>query len=273
MIIVAARVLSAHSVHLTHFDFAGSLLSMVMLISLVYAINGAAQPIYWFILSFVSLCAFIFVERKVSAPMLPLLIFKNRTRSSAYIIRALFVGSMMGYFFFAAEFLQDTLHFSPLMTGFAFLPLTLATFIAALRVPNIIDRHSNKFALLCGVALLMLGFAATVVLLPTQNYWAVIGGPSILLGVGQGFAMSPLTNLGIRDIDEKDSGAASGMVNAAHEVGGSIGLSVMVALTGGLTSFNVEFKYAMLVAFVLNVIGLLIAFLIKSKSAVSKKKF
>lgn len=120
---------------------------------------------------------------------------------------------MMGYFLFAAEYLQVSLHFTPLMTGLGFVPLTLVTFLAALRVPASVNRLGNRRVALIGMSLLILGFMATLLLVDQQSYWTVIGGPMILLGLGQGFAMSPLTNLGIADVAVADSGAASGLVN------------------------------------------------------------
>lgn len=68
--------------------------------------------------------------------------------------------------------------------------------------------------------------------------------------------MSPLTNLGIENVTVADSGAASGLVNAAHQIGGSIGLSIMVAVTGEATIMVSAFKQAMLVGLVLNLVGL-----------------
>lgn len=149
-----------------------------------------------------------------------------------------------------------TLHFTPLMTGLGFVPLTFVTFLAALRVPASVDRWGNRRVAIGGMSLLVAGFILTIALANTHDYWLAVGLPMLLLGLGQGFAMSPLTNLGIQNVTVADSGAASGLVNAAHQVGGSLGLSIMVALTGEAAVMTVAFRQAMLVGLVLNVLGL-----------------
>lgn len=267
MIIVGWRVLDTRPIKRTRFDALGALISMLALFSLVYTINGANWVMAWGILTLTLLVGFIVVEQHQHQPMLPLSLFADRNRWHAYLVRALFVGSMMGYFLFAAEYLQITLHFTPLMTGLGFVPLTFITFLAALWVPTSVDRWGNRRVAVIGMLLLVLGFIMTYLLVGTGNYWLVIGLPMIFLGLGQGFSMSPLTNLGIQHVQATDSGAASGLVNAAHQVGGSIGLSLMVALTGEASVMIVAFKQAMVVGLVLNLIGLGLTVTLRKDSA------
>lgn len=266
MILVAWRTLKKQVVKRQGFDVLGAVTSILALFSLVYTINGAQNVGLWVVVTLVLLGSFVLLERRQDKPMLPLNLFKNWQRSVAYSVRALFVGSMMGYFLFAAEYLQTSLHFTPLMTGFGFVPLTFVTFLAALRVPASVDRFGNRSVAAVGVFLLLLGFLATILLASTRSYWLVVGLPMILLGLGQGFAMSPLTNLGIDRVAMADTGAASGVVNAAHQVGGAIGLSIMVTLTGEATVMTVAFRQAMLVGLGLNVIGLILVLTMQRKS-------
>lgn len=256
MLIVAWRVLTAQSIKRERFDGWGAGTSILGLFSLVYTINGATHVLPWALVTIVLLAGFVMIERHQGRPMLPLSLFADRNRTHAYLTRALFVGAMMGYFLFAAEYLQVTLHFTPLMTGLGFVPLTFVTFLAALRVPASVDRWGNRRVAIGGMGLLVAGFILTITLANTHNYWLAVGLPMLLLGLGQGFAMSPLTNLGIQNVTVADSGAASGLVNAAHQVGGSLGLSIMVALTGEAAVMTVAFRQAMLVGLVLNVLGL-----------------
>ncbi|WP_428958785.1 MFS transporter [Levilactobacillus brevis] len=256
MIVVAWRVLDQQTIKHAHFDVAGAIVSTLALFSLVYTINGARLVWLWLSVTIVLLGYFIVIENHEQTPMLPLSLFHSRNRTHAYLVRALFVGSMMGYFLFAAEYLQRTLHFTPLMTGLGFVPLTFITFLAALGVPRLVDQYGNRLVAIIGILLLILGFIVTILLSPRKNYWEVIALPMVLLGLGQGFSMSPLTNLGIENVTVADSGAASGLVNAAHQIGGSIGLSIMVAVTGEATIMVSAFKQAMLVGLVLNLVGL-----------------
>lgn len=263
MIIVALKELDWAKFEKVSFDAVGGLLSILALFSLVYTINGAHNVILFGIITLILFISFIIVELNRKNPMLPLRLFSDWSRSSAYLVRALFVGSMMGYFLFTSEYLQTTLHFSPLMTGFAFVPLTFVTFLAALRVPDSVLKFGNRSVMLVGMGFLISGFILTIVLSGTQNYWLVVGLPMILLGLGQGFAMSPLTNLGIENVDTKDSGAASGLVNAAHQVGGSIGLSVMVTSTSGISSIAGMFQRAMIIGLIINILGFLLGWFTK----------
>lgn len=263
MIIVALKELDWAKIDKISFDAFGGLLSILALFSLVYTINGAHNVILFGIITLILFISFILVESKRKNPMLPLRLFSDWSRSSAYLVRALFVGSMMGYFLFTSEYLQTTHHFSPLKTGFAFVPLTFVTFLAALRVPDSVLKSGNRSVMLVGMGFLISGFILTIALSGTQNYWLVVGLPMILLGLGQGFAMSPLTNLGIQNVDTKDSGAASGLVNAAHQVGGSIGLSVMVTLTSGISSMAGMFQKAMIIGLIINILGFFLGWFTK----------
>lgn len=270
MIIVAWKVLDAAKIEHAKFDVYGAIVSIIMLFSLVYMINGAHNIWLWLVITIILFSIFIFIENRKKNPMLPLSLFKDRNRSHAYLVRALFVGSMMGYFLFAAEYLQTTLKFTPIMTGLGFVPLTFITFLAAIAVPNFVNHYGNRLVAIVGVVLLLLGFVATIVSIKLNNYWAVIGLPMILLGLGQGFSMSPLTNLGIANVSIQNSGAASGLVNAAHQVGGSIGLSIMVAVTGEATNMVISFKQAMIVGLILNMIGLILVITLKKDIEIEK---
>lgn len=265
MIVVAVRVLDKQTVKHERFDFAGSIISILSLFSLVYTINGAKHVGRWLIITVILFVSFIYIEKRQNKPMLPLSLFHSRNRNHAYMVRALFVGSMMGYFLFAAEYLQTTLKFSPLMTGFGFVPLTFITFLAALFVPTAVDRYGNRLVAIVGVIFLIAGFVATILSIRINSYWPVIGLPMILLGLGQGFSMSPLTNLGIENVSVENSGVASGLVNAAHQVGGSIGLSIMVAVTGESINMFVAFRQAMIVGLILNIVGLLLVLTLRKQ--------
>lgn len=111
----------------------------------------------------------------------------------------------------------------------AFVPMTFCSFLAAITLPVLLRRFGNfKIFFLAGLCLLV-GF---LWFLPQNMHGAYVNiylGPLMLLGFGQGFIMSPLTNLGIRDTSGDMAGAASGVVNVANQLGGAIGLSIMVA--------------------------------------------
>ena len=94
----------------------------------------------------------------------------------------------------------------------------------------------------------------------------------ILIGFGQGLAMSPLTNLGIEGVDSKNTGAASGFVNVTHQIGGAIGLSLMVSTSEGISDCDMRFHHCMVIAAILVSLALAITIFIQSLNVTIAKE-
>lgn len=229
---------------LAEMDVLGTLLSALGVFSFVYAINGADSAWVYGCLSLLSLSLFVYVERHAVSPVMPLRLLDG-VRCRAHGARILFAGAMMGYYFFISEYLQEVLSFTALEVGWAFLPLTLSTFLSAILVPTAVERYGNKATLTIGMMLMLFGFCSMMNLSAESDYATGIAIPMLLLGVGQGFVMSPLTNLAIIGVDGKDAGAASGIVNATHQIGCSLGLSVMVTFSADFGSIAEICRQAM----------------------------
>lgn len=120
MLFLSLRVLKDTHVEHFHFDLLGTVLSIVGIFALVYAINGAEQKIIWFGIALVFLIAFLFTENRSSVPVMPLELFRNRTRAGAYLVRTLYMCAMLGFWFFISEYLQRVLGYSPIQTGLSF---------------------------------------------------------------------------------------------------------------------------------------------------------
>lgn len=238
-------------------DVKGTLLSALGIFSFIYAINGSAHPWAFGVLALLLLTLFIMVEKHVLYPIMPLRLF-DKVRSRAHGARILFAGAMMGYYFFISEYLQEVLSFTALEVGWAFLPLTLSTFVAAILVPAAVERYDNKPTLTMGMILMLLGFYWMMQLSQQSDYLLDIALPMLLLGVGQGFVMSPLTNLAIIGVDNTDAGAASGLVNATHQIGCSLGLSIMVNSSAHFTQLADICRQAMRCGFAFMVIAFLL---------------
>lgn len=244
------------------FDMKGTVLSVIGIFTFVYAINGAKVPRLWMLISLCVLSVFVIVEAKAKTPIMPLRLFNFR-RSRANFARILFAGSMMGFYFFISEYLQEALHLSPLWIGIAFFPLTLSTFITAIEVPKAIRRFGNMKVLFLGQLLMLTGFIMMLDLNGNSIYWVNIAIPMLFLGIGQGFTMSPLTNIGIAGVAQKDTGAASGIVNAAHQIGCSVGLSVMVSASMSVSGIIQVCHVAMITGVVLTILSISILFIQK----------
>jgi EmrB/QacA subfamily drug resistance transporter len=178
----------------------------------------------------VILALFVSHERRAAQPIMPLRLFASRERAAAYAARVLFLGGMVGFWFFTTQTLQRMLGFSPQAAGLAFLPTTIPNFFMALTVPALTARFGNTRVLMAGLLISATGLAWLSQATAEGGYIAGIALPMILIGIGQGGTLGPLTAAGIAGVPPQDAGAASGLVNAAHQLGGSLGLGILVTV-------------------------------------------
>jgi EmrB/QacA subfamily drug resistance transporter len=219
------------------FDITGALTSTLGMTALVYGFVRAATEgwgdaitLTSFAAGAVLLAAFVATERRAAQPITPLRLFASRERSAAYAARMLVVGGMFSMFFFLSQYLQGVRGFSPLETGVAFLPMTLVMFSMVRAVPRLVARIGNTQLLIAGISLAAIGMTWLSRIDADTPFVAGIAFPLVMMGLGMGAALTPLTAAGITGVDPHDAGAASGVVNAAHQLGGSLGLSVIVTV-------------------------------------------
>ena len=244
LLIVAARhYLGEPTRHSGKFDVLGALSSTLGMITLVYGIVRSATAGWSDPLTIASLAAgvvllalFVLNEWRVAQPIMPLRLFASRERTGAYLGRILFLGAMMGFWFFITQFLQSVLGYNPLEAGLAFLPMTIANFAVAIIVPKLTRRFGNARLLAGGLTITLIGMAWLSRLSADTSYLTGIALPMILIGIGQGGTLSPLTAAGIAGVESKDAGAASGLVNVTHQLGGSLGLGILVTVFAAASS-------------------------------------
>lgn len=180
----------------------------------------------------VLILAFVLLERRHSQPIVPLRLFADVERSGAYLGRVLIVGAMFSTFYFLSQFLQNVRGLSPLATGFAYIPLT-GMFFAMVYVVRLLAPHVSKAVLLVvSLALATIGMAWLSRIDADTSFWPGILLPLLVLGVGQGIAIILFTDFGMSGIEPHDAGAGSGLVNTAHQLGGSIGLALLTVVFG-----------------------------------------
>lgn len=169
----------------------------------------------------------------MAQPIMPLHLFTDRQRSGSYLTRFLYLGGMIGFFYFTTQLLQDGFGFTALQAGLAFLPMTTVNFVVALAVPRLSRQVSNSWLLTAGIAVTLVGMAWLSRVGAGDTYLVGVALPMILLGIGQGLAFAPMTSSGIARVDAADAGAASGLLNTAHQLGMATGLGVLVSLAAG----------------------------------------
>jgi EmrB/QacA subfamily drug resistance transporter len=219
------------------FDLAGALSSTLGMSALVYGMvrsadHGWSDPLTVAALAAgIALLAFlVFNEWRAAQPIMPLRLFASRERAGAYAGRILFLGAMMGFWFFMTQFLQGAIGMSPFQAGIAFLPMTIANFAVAVAVPRLTKWLGNGRLLACGLAVTLIGMAWLGRLHADIPYFTGIALPMVLIGIGQGGTLSPLTVAGVAGVPSEDAGAASGLVNVTHQLGGSLGLGILVVV-------------------------------------------
>jgi EmrB/QacA subfamily drug resistance transporter len=237
MLVAARRFIAESARSRGRFDVAGAASSTMGMSALVYGLIRSAGAGWGDALTqgalaagVLLLAAFIVIERRAAQAILPLRLFADAQRNAAYGARVLFLGAMIGFFFFTTQFLQVVLGYPPSLTGLAFLPMTLVNFGVALCVPRLTHRFGNARLLAMGLGLTLLGMAWLSRVDAGTAYWLGVALPMVLIGAGQGMALSPLTAAGVAGVPAQDAGAASGLVNVAHQLGNSLGLAVLVAV-------------------------------------------
>lgn len=235
--IVAARRHIQESDRVTgRFDLPGALASTGGVSALVYgfirsATAGWSDPVTVAAIAggVLALGAFIAIEQRAAQPIMPLRLFASAERSAAYGARLLFLAAMIGFFFFTTLYLQEELHFAPSRTGLAFLPATIVNFAVAMLLQRLTRRFGNGPLLALGLGLCVCGMAWLARATAASSYLTAVALPMILIGAGQGLTLGPLTVSSIRGVAKMDAGAASGVVNVAHQIGNALGLAVLVS--------------------------------------------
>jgi EmrB/QacA subfamily drug resistance transporter len=237
------------------FDLPGAITSTAGSAALVYgfirsASNGWGDSvaIISFVAAAVLLVTFVVNERRAAQPITPLRLFADAARSGSYVARLLLVAGMFGMFFFLTQFVQDVLGFSPVTAGIAFLPMTLLLFAVSRLMPRLIPRIGGWRLMVLGMIPVIAGMAWLSQVSPSTDYWSGVFGPMVLLGAGMGVVFVPLTTASLAGVRPQDSGAASSMVNVMQQLGGSVGLAVLVAVFGTATRSSAAHPVAGLTA-------------------------
>jgi EmrB/QacA subfamily drug resistance transporter len=201
----------------------------------VYGFSNAASdgwhsPATWgFLVAGAALLAvFAGIEARASQPLLPLRIVLDRNRGASYLSILITGAGMFGIFLFLTYYLQETLGFSPVMAGVAFLPMVAAIIVCA-NLANIVllPRIGPRLVVAPGMLAAAAGLAWLTRVGVHSSYAADVLPPLLLTSAGLGFVMSPSMNTGTSGVAPSDAGVASAVVNTGQQVGGSIGTSLL----------------------------------------------
>ncbi|MET0188898.1 MAG: MFS transporter [Pseudonocardia sediminis] len=182
------------------------------------------------------LAAFVVIERRTRRPLVPFSIFSLPTLRGANVV-GLFVGmSLISMFFLISLYLQQVLGLDPLTAGLAYLPLSVAIVAAAALASPLVARWGFKPVLLLALAFVAAGLAWFSRVSPDGSFVADVLGPSLLAGVGLGLSFAPLTIAAVTGTTASQAGLASGLINAGQQIGGALGLAVIVSVANAATT-------------------------------------
>ncbi|MYU37457.1 DHA2 family efflux MFS transporter permease subunit [Streptomyces sp. SID8358] len=225
--------------HPGHFDLLGALTSTLGMVLLVYGFIRASEDgwsdlltVAAFAGSVVFLALFLMVERRSKQPITPLRMFRDRNRAGAYGMMLSLAAAMFGMFFFLTLFVQNVLDFSPLRAGLAFLPVSVVIAVSAGFASRLLPRWGPKPFMVTGALLVAGGLAWLSRTDVHSSYAGSILGPILVFGTGMGMQFVSLTLMAVSGVAPREAGAASGVLNATQQVGGSLGLSILVTVFG-----------------------------------------
>jgi EmrB/QacA subfamily drug resistance transporter len=224
-------------------DVAGAVTVTVSLMLAVYAIvNG--NDVGWVTLRTLGLLAiaatlfaiFLAIEARISAPLVPLWLFKLRNLSFANVVGILWAAAMFAWFFLSALYLQLVLGYSPLEVGLAFLPGNLIMGALSVSVSAaLVMRYGVRLPLAAGLGLAAVGLLLLARAPVDGNYVVDVLPSMILLGIGAGIAFNPVLFAAMSDVEPTEAGLASGVVNTAFMMGGALGLAVLASVAASRT--------------------------------------
>jgi len=219
-------------------DVAGAFAVTASLMLAVYAVvNGneagwtSAQSLTLLGAAAALMALFLAIEARVQSPLMPLGLFRLRNVATANIVGVLWAAAMFAWFFVSALYMQLVLGYSPMEVGLAFLPanLIMAAFSLGLSA-KLVMRFGIRAPLATGLFMAALGLALFSRAPVDGGFAADVLPGMLLLGLGAGVAFNPMLLAAMSDVEPSQSGLASGVVNTAFMMGGSLGLAVLASL-------------------------------------------
>ncbi|GHF58223.1 MFS transporter [Streptomyces mashuensis] len=225
-------------------DVPGVVLATLGLVSLVYGFTRAESDgwtagwtIGLFVAAVVLLGAFLFVESRVKAPLMPLRVLMDRNRGGVYMSLGLAAIAMFGLFLFLTYYLQIVRGYSPVTTGLAFLPMIATMIAGSTQVgARLMTRVPARWLMGPGFLLAAAGMVLLTRIDLNTSYATGVLPSLLLMGLGMGTAFMPAMSLATHGVQPRDAGVASAMVNTSQQVGGAVGTALLNTIAASATT-------------------------------------
>lgn len=226
-----------------HYDLLGTATVTAGLVALVYGFTRAESDgwssggtVGLLVAAVVLLVAFVGIEARIAHPLLPLRVLTDRTRGGAYLGSLLLIAGMFGTFLLMSYYLQGTLGYSALETGFAYLPYSAGVFGGAWLAGRLIPRIGPRPVIAGGMVIGAAGLLLFTRVGPDTGFASHFLPAELVNSLGFGLAFVPLTSAALVGVDPADAGVASGLVNAAQQVGNSLGAALLNTIAATATA-------------------------------------
>jgi EmrB/QacA subfamily drug resistance transporter len=217
-----------------YFDAAGAVSVTAGLSVLAYALLdassagwGSTKIVALLALSVALIGAFVVIELRSAAPLVPFRIFRLKTLTGANVVGILLGASLFSMFFFISLYMQQVLGYSAIHAGLSYLPLALTIIVAAGLGGQLVTRFGFKPILAAGMLFVALGLVWFSRVSVGGAFLSDILGPSLLAAIGLGFGFVTSTIAAVSGVEEREQGLASGLINTSQQIGGALGLAVL----------------------------------------------
>jgi EmrB/QacA subfamily drug resistance transporter len=203
------------------------------LLVLVYAFSkapqdgwGSARTVALLAAAAALVLAFLVIETRVEAPLLPLRLFRLKTLAGANAVGLLLGGSFFAFIFIGTLYMQQVLGYSAIQTGLAWLAASLTSVAFAGLSQALVTRVSAKLVMAGGMLLIGGGILWATIIPVGGHFWTNLAGPFFVTGAGTAFTFIPVSIAGLAGVGEHEAGLASGLLNTSQQVGGAIGVAI-----------------------------------------------
>lgn len=228
----------------TGLDLPGAVLVTAGLIALVYGVVrtdtlswASGQTIGVLAVAAVLLAAFLVREGKFAkAPLMPLRVFASRSISGANLVMLAMSAAIFPMWYLVTLYLQDVRGYSALRTGFVFSPIAFAIVVGAQSASRLVGRIGARRLLVIGTTTMTVGMFLLSGITAGSNFWTGVVPGAVLSSLGLGLSVTPVTLAATTGVARHEAGLASGLVNTARQVGGSLGLAVLATAAATRTN-------------------------------------
>jgi EmrB/QacA subfamily drug resistance transporter len=227
---------------------------------------GSPGNVGLFAVAAAGLATFAYVERRVRVPMVDFSFFTSRTFLGASLVAFIVSFAMLGMFFFIAIYMQTIEGYTPLEAGIRFLPTTLCIIVISPLSGRLTDRIGPR-PLMTGGLLLVAASLFWQSYLTVGSGFAFLAPGFVLMGVGMGFIMSPMSAAAMNAVDRTKAGVAGGILSMSRMIGGTLGIAVLGALVGNPRApeaYVDSLGHGLLIGAIVAAIGALVAWTLVS---------